>query len=114
MVSSVSYLGYVIDAQGLHPHPDKVLAIQQALTPSNVTQLMSYVGLLSYYGKFLSNLSTLLGSLYTLLGPLDMQQEEVSRNPKSYSLLQSKPPYAVGMCCVCKRHHCCASSQDAL
>ena len=38
MVPSVDYLGYVIDAQGLHPHPDKVVAIQQAPTPLNVTQ----------------------------------------------------------------------------
>ena len=35
MVPSVDYLGYVIDAQGLHLHPDKVLAIQQAPMPSN-------------------------------------------------------------------------------
>ena len=27
MVPSVDYLGYVIDAHGLRPHPDKVLAI---------------------------------------------------------------------------------------
>ena len=64
----MEYLGYVIDAQGLHPHPDKVLAIQQAPTPLNVTRLKLYLGLLSYYGKFLPNLSTLLASLYKLLG----------------------------------------------
>ena len=67
MVPSVDYLGYVIDAQGLYPHRDKVLAIQQVPTPSNVTQLKSYLGLLSYYGKFLPNLSTLLAPLYKLL-----------------------------------------------
>ena len=37
MVPSVEYLGYVIDAQGLRPHPDKVLAIQQAPMPINRT-----------------------------------------------------------------------------
>ena len=42
-----------------------VLAIQQAPTPLNVTQLKLYLGLLSYYGKFLS---TLLAPLYKLLG----------------------------------------------
>ena len=68
MVPSVDYLSYVIDAHGLCPHPDKVLAIQQAPKPLNVTQLKSYLGLLSYYGKFLPNLSTLLAPLYQLLG----------------------------------------------
>ena len=40
-----------IDAEGLHPDPDKVLAIQQAPKPVNVTQLKCYLGLLSYYRK---------------------------------------------------------------
>ena len=30
MVPSLDYLGYIIDAHGLRPHPDKVMAIQQA------------------------------------------------------------------------------------
>ena len=33
-----------------------------------MTQLKSYLGLLSYYGKFLPNLSTLLAPLRQLLG----------------------------------------------
>ena len=67
MASSVTYLGYVIDAQGIRPLPEKVEAIKQAPTPKNVTELKSYLGLLSYYGKFLPNLSTHLAPLYTLL-----------------------------------------------
>ena len=56
MVPSVDYLEYVIDAQGLRPQPNKVVAIQQAPAPLNVTWLKSHLGLLSYYGKFLPNL----------------------------------------------------------
>lgn len=63
MVDSVEYLGHEIDAQGLHPLPVKVLAIQRAPTPENVTQLKAYLGLLSYYGEFLPNLSALLNPL---------------------------------------------------
>ena len=68
MVPSVDYLGYVIDSPGLHLHLDKVSAIQQAPTLSNVIQLKSYLGLLSYYRKFIQNLPTLLAPLYKLLG----------------------------------------------
>ena len=67
MVPSVSYLGHVIDANGLRPLPEKVQAIQQAPTSKNVTELKSYLRLLTYYGKFLPNLSTRLASLYKLL-----------------------------------------------
>ena len=67
MASSVSYLGHKIDAEGLHPLPDKLEAIKSAPTPTNVTELKSYLGLLTYYGKFLPNLSTQLEPLYRLL-----------------------------------------------
>lgn len=36
---SVEYLGYRIDAQGLHPTADKVEAIVNAPAPQNVTEL---------------------------------------------------------------------------
>ena len=67
MAPSVSYLGHKIDAEGLHPLPDKLQAVKAAPTPRNVSELKSYLGLLTYYGKFLPNLSTRLQPLYQLL-----------------------------------------------
>ena len=42
-------------------------AIKEAPNPTCVTELKSYLGLLTYYSKFLPNLSTTLAPLYTLL-----------------------------------------------
>ena len=67
MAPSVVYLGHKIDAQGLHPLPDKVRAIQEAPKPRNMSKLKSYLGLLAYYSKFLPNLATVLAPLYGLL-----------------------------------------------
>ena len=67
MVPEVVYLGHKIDAQGLHPLAEKVEAVQAAPIPKNVSELKSYLGLLSYYGKFLPNLSSTLAPLYELL-----------------------------------------------
>ena len=67
MVPSVTYLGHQIDASGLHPVPDKIRTIEEAPAPNNVTELKSYLGLLTYYGKFLPNLATQLAPLYQLL-----------------------------------------------
>uniref|UniRef100_A0A803JEW5 Gypsy retrotransposon integrase-like protein 1 n=1 Tax=Xenopus tropicalis TaxID=8364 RepID=A0A803JEW5_XENTR len=64
---SVEYLGYRIDAQGLHPTETKLTAIVNAPSPSNVSELRSFLGLLNYYGRFLPNLSTLLQPLHELL-----------------------------------------------
>ena len=67
MVSSVKYLGHIIDANGLHPAPDKLKAVRNAPAPQNVTQLKAYLGLLTYYSKFLPNMATTLSPLYHLL-----------------------------------------------
>ena len=92
MQTSVKYLGHVMDAHGLHPMPDKVQAIQNAPQPENVSQLKSYLGLLSYYRKFIPNLSTLLTPLYALLKkgvPWSWQESEQHAFETSKQLLQS-------------------------
>nr|XP_037284101.1 uncharacterized protein K02A2.6-like [Rhipicephalus microplus] len=64
---SVTYLGHRIDAAGLHPSDKNIEAIKLAPTPHNVTELRSFLGMLTFYNKFLPNLSTLLSPLYLLL-----------------------------------------------
>ena len=56
----VEYLGYRINADGVHTAPSKLQAIQQAPAPRNVTELRAFLGLLNYYGKFIPNLSTMI------------------------------------------------------
>ena len=53
MALIVEFLGHLVDEKGIRPLPEKVRAIQQAPTPTNVTELKYYLGLISYYGKFL-------------------------------------------------------------
>lgn len=67
MEKEVMFLGHKVDETGLHPVPEKLIAIQSAPTPRNVTQLKAYLGLLNYYNKFLPNLSTVLAPVYRLL-----------------------------------------------
>ena len=47
--------------------PHQVDAIHKAPEPENVSELQSFIGLLCYYNKFLSNLSTVMAPLYELL-----------------------------------------------
>lgn len=67
LADEVVFLGHRIDSAGLHPVAEKVQAIQEAPTPSNVTELKAYLGLLNYYHRFLPNLSTRLAPLHRLL-----------------------------------------------
>ncbi len=64
---SVAYLGHQISAKGLYPVPEKVRAIKEAPKPGNVSELKSFLGMVTYSGKFLPDLSTVLAPLYQLL-----------------------------------------------
>lgn len=65
--SSVEYLGFRIDGEGIHPTSEKVAAIREAKQPSKITELRVLLGILNYYSKFLPNLSTQLAPLNNLL-----------------------------------------------
>ena len=52
-VPHVSYLGFLIDKEGIHPTQEKVQAISEAPVPTNVAQLRAYLGLINFYRRFL-------------------------------------------------------------
>ena len=53
LLSEVEYLGHVISSAGLRPSQAKVAAITGAPSPTNETELKSFLGLVNYYAKFL-------------------------------------------------------------
>ncbi|XP_045541427.1 uncharacterized protein K02A2.6-like [Papilio machaon] len=63
----ISYLGYVINKNGLKKSPEKVKAIVDAPVPTNVSQLQSFLGLANYYRNFVPGASSILKPLYDLL-----------------------------------------------
>ena len=67
MQTSVTYLGHYIAADGIRPVPEKVEPVRQAPQPKNAVELRSYLGLLTYYSKFLPNMSAVLATLYRIL-----------------------------------------------
>uniref|UniRef100_A0A670HPH4 Gypsy retrotransposon integrase-like protein 1 n=1 Tax=Podarcis muralis TaxID=64176 RepID=A0A670HPH4_PODMU len=66
-VPQVEFLGYLIDASGLHPTTSKIRAIQQAPIPKNKTELQAFLGLLNFYNMFLPHKATVAEPLHRLL-----------------------------------------------
>lgn len=64
---SLLYLGHVISDGCILPSKEKVRAILEAPKPTNITELRSFLSLVSYYGKFIGDLSTAASPLYALL-----------------------------------------------
>ena len=66
-VDHVHYLGHIFSKNGVHTDPEKVRAITAAPPPTNVKQLQSFLGLCTFYGRFLPNFACVLHPLYCLL-----------------------------------------------
>ena len=62
----VKYLGYIINQKGIRPCEDKVATLLKAEYPENLNALMSFLGAVNYYGRFLRNLSTMVEPLNRL------------------------------------------------
>ncbi|GBM29413.1 Uncharacterized protein K02A2.6 [Araneus ventricosus] len=64
---AVEYLGFVMNASGIHPSDSKVRAIHEAPRPKNKTELQAFLGLLNFYHSFLKDKATIAEPLYRLL-----------------------------------------------
>ena len=62
----VTFLGHVVSADGIKTDPEKVRAVKTWPIPVNLKELQSFLGLASYYRKFILGFSSIAGPLYTL------------------------------------------------
>ena len=64
---TIEYLGFVISERGLAPQKTKVTAMVEAKPPTTKKGLRSFLGFVSFYRRFIPNLSNVTASLGNLL-----------------------------------------------
>ena len=62
----VLYLGYVVSRNGISADPIKVESVKNFPQPNDLKSLRSFLGLASYYRRFIQNFSRVAGPLYEL------------------------------------------------
>lgn len=64
---NIEFLGHVVGRDGLRPNPKKIEAIQKIEPPTDVKGIRSFLGLCSYYRKFVKDFSKIAKPLSTLV-----------------------------------------------
>ena len=61
-----SFLGHIVSKEGVKPDPAKITAVMDIQMPKTVTELRSFLGLTSYYRKFVKDYAKVAKPLYDL------------------------------------------------
>ncbi|UYV62540.1 hypothetical protein LAZ67_2000988 [Cordylochernes scorpioides] len=63
----LSIFGHLVDGEGVHPDPGKVDAMSKFPTPKSLTDVRSFIGMCSYYRRFIKNFAQKAEPLHRLL-----------------------------------------------
>nr|VZI09926.1 unnamed protein product [Spirometra erinaceieuropaei] len=66
-VSSLEFLGHLVDSHGIRPLPSKVAAIRDFPPPTSKRQLQRFLGMVNFYRRFLPNYAYTILPLISLL-----------------------------------------------
>ena len=63
-LKKIRYLGHIISKDGIKMDPDKLKTIQEWPQPLNLHKLRSFIGMCSYYRRFIEKFSIIVGPLH--------------------------------------------------
>lgn len=113
LYTEIKYLGYIINEKEIRPNDEHLLAIKNYPVPKNVKQVQSFIGLTSYFRKFVPNFSTIAGPLYNLTkknSKFNFGSEQFTSFNNLKEILMSKPVLALYSPKAETQLHCDASS----
>lgn len=88
-VKKVKWLGHILSAEGVAIDPERVEAIRKYDVPQNRNQLLRFLGIVNFVGKFIQNKSSILEPLNNLLkADVNFQWNEI--HDKAFEEIKNK------------------------
>jgi len=85
----VEFLGHILSESGVEVQAAKVEVVQQWPVPRNLTELRSFLGLCSYYRRFIEDFATIAAPLYDLQRK-NVRFEWTQQQDNAFDQLKSK------------------------
>nr|VZI14922.1 unnamed protein product [Spirometra erinaceieuropaei] len=85
-VPSLTFLGHVVDSEGIKPVPDKFSAISTFPVPTTISQLRRFLGMVNYYHRFLPHGASLQQIVGGVLQPLAFFSKKLSPAETRYTV----------------------------
>ena len=65
-LNEIRYLGHIISKEGIKMDPEKLKVIDEWPQPKNLHEVRSFLGMCSYYRRFIEKFSIIAGPLHDL------------------------------------------------
>ena len=90
--SSVVFLGHVLLKDGISPNPEKVAKVKDWPVPKSAKEVHSFLGLASYYRRFIPQFTKWASPLHELIRPVTTKKKKHA-GTKVPPLSQNLPPF---------------------
>lgn len=96
--TELKYLGHVVNQQGIHTDPDKVRAIQEFPVPTNLRAVRRFIGVASWYRRFVPDFARIIAPL-TRLTRKDVKWTWEQPQQETFQVMKKRLTEAPILCC---------------